>query len=430
MRALRFAAWAGLALAGTADARQSPPEQAPAQTQPGQTAAQAAPEPANSLRPPLTLQAALDLADKQNLDLAATRLRRAVALAGMRIAGQIPNPNISFSASRDDPHESLMIVQTLELGTKRSRRIGVAQQERALTDLESATVAQQIRRQVREAYYDVAEGHAETQRQEQLLELAERLSKIAKDRFEAGSVAQLEVEQAELEAERARVDYRLAREREKVSQSLLSALLNEPATTVWTLAGSLEDALPAVTLPDLIARAYQSNPELAHLAQELKVEQSRTGLLKAERVPNVDLGVGGDFNSASYNAALRGQIAFNVPLFSRNQGELAQSSALQRFLEAEWSATRRTVAGKVEAAYSEWSARSAQVELYRLKLRPAGRRVENLAEESYKAGKASILTVLDARRSVQDIERAYLDNLAALQAAFAALEETVGAGLN
>ena len=147
-------------------------------------------------------------------------------------------------------------------------------------------------------------------------------------------------------------------------------------------------------------------------------------------MPNLDLGVGGDFNSSAYNAGLRGQVAFNVPVFSRNQGELAQSSALQRFLEAESSATRRAVAGKVEAAFSEWSARQAQVELYRLRLRPAARRVENLAEESYKAGKANILAVLDAQRTVEEIERAYLDDLVALQAAFAALEETVGAGLN
>lgn len=427
------------AAAGPALARQFPstlqqPETSPAQAQPGQTAPQPAPESATgqaaNLRPPLTLQAALDLAEKQNLELAAARLRRAVAQAGLRIAGQIPNPNIQFSASRDDPHESLMIVQTLELGTKRGRRIDVARQEQALTELETTSLARQVRRQVRETYYDVAEGHAETLRQRQLLELTERLMKIAQDRFDAGSVARLEVDQAELEVERARVDYRLTQEREKVSQSLLSALLNEPPATVWTLDGSLEDALPPVTLPDLIARAYQSNPELAHLAQELKVQQSQSALLRAERVPNLDLGFGGDFNSPAFNAGPRGQIGFNVPLFSRNQGELSQSSALQRFLEAVALATRRTVAGKVQAAFSEWSARQAQVELYRLKLRPAARRVESLAEESYQAGRANILAVLDAQRSVEQIERAYLDNLAALQAAFAALEETVGAGLN
>ena len=42
--------------------------------------------------PRLTVQEALDLADKQNLDLAAARRRRAVALAGIGLPGKGPIP--------------------------------------------------------------------------------------------------------------------------------------------------------------------------------------------------------------------------------------------------------------------------------------------------------------------------------------------------
>jgi outer membrane protein TolC len=56
--------------------------------------------------------------------------------------------------------------------------------------------------------------------------------------------------------------------------------------------------------------------------------------------------------------------------------------------------------------------------------------LEGLGEESYRAGRASLLTVLDAQRNVQQVEREYLDSLLALQTAFAALEETVGTPLD
>src|SRR5207237_676532 len=46
----------------------------------------------------LTLQAALDLADKQNLDLAAARQRRLVSRAGVQIAKQRPDPASRFTA--------------------------------------------------------------------------------------------------------------------------------------------------------------------------------------------------------------------------------------------------------------------------------------------------------------------------------------------
>src|SRR5207249_9352300 len=48
----------------------------------------------------LTLQAALDLADKQNLDLAAARQRRFVSRAGVQIDKERTNPTLGFTAMR------------------------------------------------------------------------------------------------------------------------------------------------------------------------------------------------------------------------------------------------------------------------------------------------------------------------------------------
>jgi len=375
----------------------------------------------------LTLQSALDLAEKQNLDLAAARRRRAVALAGVQIARQRPNPSITFEALRDSPHEALLFDQPLELGFKRGRRIEVARQEGVLTEVEIAALARQVRRSTRQAFYRALLARAESARLARLVELAQRLEKIARERFEAGAVPHLEVIQAGLEASRAAADLQVAQQREKVSLSQLNALLNEPAATRWELAGSLEDAKPLPSLPELIQRASQSNPELQRLGQEQKVAQSRRGLLKAERIPNLGLQFGTDLNSPpDFRAGPRGQLALELPLFMRNQGQIAQSLANQQVLEAEGAATARAVAARVEAGYFDLAAQQTQVELYRDRLLPATRQVESLAEESYGAGKTSILSVLAAQQNVQEVERSYLDSLFTLQSLFAALEETVG----
>ena len=57
----------------------------------------------------LTLAMALDIAERQNLELAAARLQRSVALAGIRIARRIPNPAVGGSVARDTPHEDLTV---------------------------------------------------------------------------------------------------------------------------------------------------------------------------------------------------------------------------------------------------------------------------------------------------------------------------------
>jgi cobalt-zinc-cadmium efflux system outer membrane protein len=379
----------------------------------------------------LTLQGALDFAEKQNLDLAAAHRRRAVAQAGIQVAGQRPNPTFNFTALRDAPHEGFFVNQPIETAGKRRRRIEVAQQESGLTEIDIAALVRLVRQRTRQAYYELAFARAETARLGELVRLTARLKQIAQDRFEAGAAPQLEVIQADLQLAQAQGAFQVAREREKVSLSQLNALLNEPAATMWELSGTLQDPLPDASLQDLVERAYTSNYELQRLAQEEKVEESRLHLARAQRVPDLSLEFGTDFNAPQdFRVGPRSQISLIVPLFYRNQGEIAQSLASQQVLASQIAATRRAVAGEVETAYFDWSAQKSQVEIYRDTLLPAARRLEEMAAESYQAGKTNILAVIDAQRNVQEVERTYQQSLLGFQTAFANLEEAVGSSLD
>jgi cobalt-zinc-cadmium efflux system outer membrane protein len=386
----------------------------------------------------LTVAAAIDLAEKQNLDLAAARAKRAVASAGLRIAGERPNPTLSFGAARDTPHETALIDQPLEIGPKRERRIEVARQESALTEADISALERQLRRGVQDAFFGLAHARAVTAQQDGAVKLAERLHDIAKARFDAGDIPQLEVTQAELEAARAQANRQVAQQEEKVALSGLNALLNEAATTDWDL-GDPFAALPRTpALEDVLARAGASNAEIARISQEAKIEQSRKALFEAERIPNLGLQFGGDFNApgglgantGGYEVGPRGQLSIELPIFSHNQGEISQSIANARALDAALVAARRAVDAKVESAYFELEARETQTQLYRQTILPSSRQLEEMTEESYRAGKANIMTVLGAQRDVRQVERDYLDSLLAVQSAISQLEEAVGAPLD
>ncbi|HKV04826.1 MAG TPA: TolC family protein [Candidatus Acidoferrales bacterium] len=394
--------------------------------------------PVRAQQPPqkLTVAGAIDLAEKQNLDLASARARRAVAAAGVRIAGERPNPTLSFGASRDTPHETALIDQPIELGPKRGRRIEVARQEGALTETDISNLEKQVRRSVRDAYYGLAHARGVTSQQAEALRLAERLHDIAKARFDAGDIPQLEVTQAELESARARASFQVAQQEERVALSDFNALLNEPAATDWDLGDAFGSPPPALSLEDLLSRAAKANPESALITQEEKVEQSRKALLESERIPNLGLQFGSDLNSPSsmpngggFQAGPRGQLSMELPIFSHNQGEIAQSIANVRALEGALAAARRAADARVESAYLDLEARKAQAQLYRETLLPSSRQLEEMAEESYRAGKANILTVLGAQRDVQQVEREYLDSQLTTETAFSQLEEAVGAPL-
>jgi cobalt-zinc-cadmium efflux system outer membrane protein len=230
---------------------------------------------------------------------------------------------------------------------------------------------------------------------------------------------------------RADADVEVAQQEQRVAGSKLSAMLNEPADTDWEPVPGLVTPPPDISIQDAIQRASAANPELQHLAQEARVELANTRRLRAERFPEVSIEAGADFNSPpDFQTGARGQLTVGVPIFSRNQGELAQSDATLRAIEGEAEATRRSVAGDVQAAYYELVAKQTQVALYQDKVIPAGRRLESMAEDSYRAGKTSILAVLDAQRDVQQNEHDYLQSLFDLQQAFAELEQIVGVNLD
>ncbi len=381
----------------------------------------------------LTLASAFDLAEKQNLDLTAARAQRAVAQAGVRIAGQRPNPTANFGVLRDTPHESLFFDQPLELGSKRSQRIELARQESALTETDITALERQVRSNVRNAYFSLAFARGATAQKAEALKLAQRLHEIAEARFQAGDIPELEVTQAELEVDRADADLQVAQQEEKVALSDLNTLLNEPSIQDWDLGDAFSLLPPPLKLDELLASAGASNAEIARINQEQKVQQTQTALLKAERTPNLGLEFGVDFNSPGpdgFREGPRGQLSMELPLFSRNQGEIAQSLASQNALRVELAAMRRATDAKVESSYFDLEARRAEVQLYHDKILPSSKRLEQMSEDSYRAGKANILTVLGAQRDVQQVEESYLASLLAVQSAFAQLEEAVGAPLD
>src|SRR4029453_17076089 len=76
----------------------------------------------------LTYQQALDLATSRNLGVDAARRARTIREAGIRIAGQRPNPTAGFKKSRDTPHEVVVFDLPIELGGKRARRLELAKE--------------------------------------------------------------------------------------------------------------------------------------------------------------------------------------------------------------------------------------------------------------------------------------------------------------
>ncbi len=376
----------------------------------------------------LDLKQTLAVAEASNLELRAARQQRAVALAGLKIAGQLPNPTISFAGARDLPHESLLWDQPIELGGKRGRRKAVAEEEQKAAENDITIFSRQLRHRTREAFYHALLSREQTRQSKAALDLAVRIHDVVQQRFDAGDVAQIEVIQAEVEAARAAADYEATVQAGKIADALLAALLNRALDRALSIAGHLEVLPKTDTLQSLTETALRSNADVLRTTQEMQIEQRRLELAKALRIPNLDLQAGVDLNAQpDFQVGPRGQIAVALPLFSHGQGEVAQSSARLEMFRLALQAQKNNASVQVIAAYYDYLAKVRQAGQFGEQIVPKTEKLEAMAEDSYRSGKSNLLVLIDAQRRLNETRKAYLDSLFAAQSSLAVLEEVVGA---
>jgi len=385
-----------------------------------------APVPTPAEEAPLTFQSALDLALANNLDLAAARRGRAVREAEVRAAGQHPNPDLVFESTKDTPHQMLSLDIPFE-PWKRSARIDLAREELSLADVDDAAAVQALRRSVRMAFYGLLAADEGASLATSMWEVAGRVREVAQARFEEGAAPRIDVMAADLGLARARADLELARSARLSAQAELNGVLNRPPTQPLAVAGDTAEGAPLPPVDKALARAAAANAELRAAEREVVIEDRRLGLLKAERLPTPVFSVGAVFNApGEFDVGYRAGLSLAVPVFDRNQGQIAGSLARGNQARLRRDALRRSVEARAFAAHARALAQRAQVAAYRETLLPTATTIESLAEEAYRLGRSPVLAVFEAQRTLRDTKVEYLSSLLSLQSALADVEDVLG----
>jgi len=292
--------------------------------------------------------------------------------------------------------------------------------------VDDAAALQALRRRVRMAFYGLLAAEEGASLASSMHEVAVRVREVAQARFEAGAAPRLDVMQAELGLARAKAELELARSDRSSAQAEVNAVLNRPPDRPLAVVGDLaEGAVPPID--QATARAAAANPELRAAEREVAIEERRLGLLKAERIPTPVITGGVVLNApGEYDVGYRAGLTLAVPIFSRNQGEIAGSIARADQARTHRDALRRDVEARAFAAQARAVARRAQAVAYRDTLVPTATNIESLAEEAYRLGRSPLLVVFEAQRTLRDTRAEYLSSVLSLQSALADLEDVLG----
>lgn len=387
----------------------------------------------------LSLRDALALALMRNPELAAFSWEARAMEARVLQAGLYPNPAFGLTlenfagtgtqAAFKGAELSLELSQVIELGGKRLKRAQAAQWECDLAAWDYEAKRLDVFTRTAQAYVDVLAAERRLALARETLKLAERAHDVVVERVRAGKVGPVEESKARVEVTTVRIAADRADRDRQVARRALAALWGATEPKFTRVDGDLAKLRPVPTF-EALARHLAQNPDIARWTVEMALRRAVVSLEEAKAIPDLTLG-GGVKNSWDTDERT-GILGFSIPLpvFDRNQGGILES----QYHLARTAEDRRAVEVRVAVElYRTWQS-LAQAHNEALALQsdglPAAQRAFDGAQEGYRAGKWGYLEVLDAQRTLFDVQAQWIEALSTYHKSLAEAERLIGQGID
>lgn len=377
---------------------------------------------------PLTLEAALSLAEASNPTLAAAGKEVDATQGAVIQAGTLPNPLIAADTEGTRSADRTVTGQIqipLELGGKRSARVTAAQRGREVAQAELNGVRADLRADVIAAFFAVLVAQERVALASGSLDLASRGATVAARRVAAGKVPPLEETRAQVEQANAQLELADAEAQLRAARLALTALWGNTAPRFTRAVGDLA-ALPSRPASDLLSSRLDASPLL--LASRLAIErrEAQVAVERSRRYPDITVSVGAQRdNEANRNMAVLG-VAIPLPLFDRNQGNLYEAMRRADKAQDEYLATRIRLSTELQQAANQLDAARAAAQTLRATVLPGAERAYQVAVRGFEAGKFGFLEVLDAQRTLFQARLRYLDVLARTYQSATSIDRIIG----
>jgi cobalt-zinc-cadmium efflux system outer membrane protein len=404
---------------------------------------------------PLDMAGAAAIVLEKNPELAALREELVGSRSAAELSGSLSNPVLelegatgAMSKSPDEKSIGIALSQEIPLLPVGKRRKELARAEVAVIEARLHDQERVLAEQARRAWLDAALAA----RREELIRgqqtVAAELLEVARARFQAGDLAELEVQLVEMDLHRSglrQIEVVAAAEGARRRLALMLGL--NGATELPPLS---DIPAPLTDLPveeELLAAALERRPDLAAQRREGEREEAALSLARAEAVPPLTMALSYRNEYSSQNIydlndgllipgteqtsdRIMGlKISMPLPLFSRNQADSARIGARVSAARQRLEGGRRTVAAEVRDLLAQYRLALTALALHRTALGPVARENFKIQQEAFALGEIGLQQLLDEKRRLGEQQEA---ELAAQQAAIEAhsrLESTAGLAL-
>jgi cobalt-zinc-cadmium efflux system outer membrane protein len=388
----------------------------------------------------ISLDQAIDLALAHNHSIKAQRTLILQNQAQEITANLRPNPTfladsqfVPFFSPQDFSGTNLNETQQFDVGLsylferghKRQRRLQAARDQTAVTRAQVTDAERTLAFNVGQQFVSVLLAESTLQfALQDLKDFRDEVS-ISEAQLKAGAISEGDYLKIQLQLLQFQTDVSSARLAKVQALVGLREFLGYDAVPEnFDVIGDLAYQPIQAKLEDLQAKALQSRPD--YRAAELGITAAQSQILLAKANAKVDVNGTYDFTHVSGENTASIFASFDLPIFSRNQGEIARTRyALTQAQEQQQSASD-TVLSDVSNAYEALRSNDEIVHLYTSGYLKQAQDSRDISEYAYKRGAASLLDYLDAARSYRAAQLAYRQALGSYMTALEQLKEAVG----
>jgi outer membrane protein, heavy metal efflux system len=330
--------------------------------------------------------------------------------------GLYPNPVAGYAADEMGVNgtpgfQGGFVGQEIVRGGKLRLNRAIAAQEVQQAEYARQAQERRVLNDVRAGYYEVIVSQRSVALEEKLAGIGDEAVRIAEQLMKAKEVSRVDMLQARVEADSARLHLAAVRNRHHAAWQRLAAVLGTPNMELPRLDGDAERGYPLLAWEQTLGRLLSESPELA--AARAGVARARCDLARqcAEPVPNIDVRARMQYDSDSRDTIAGLEVGLPLPLFNRNQGNIARAQAEVVAAQSEVRRVELQLQQRLASVFEQYATARLQVEKYRDEILPNAQTTIELVRAGYRQGEFPYLTMLTAQRTYFQVNLLYLEGL-------------------
>jgi cobalt-zinc-cadmium efflux system outer membrane protein len=349
-----------------------------------------------------------------------------------------PNPDFTATSDQIDPFtvnpyrplsELLPYVSFSYLHERRNKRELRLESARKATDIAESSQADLERTLLfgmRGVFVQALQAKAVLNLARENLAYWDKVLVVSRDRYQAGDIAQIDLDRLELQRVQFESDLMTAEVNLRTAKIQLLTLLNDRRPVEqFDVTGPYDFTADILPLDEFRRIATETRPDLKAAVQA--VDKAKTDHTLAVANGSTDPTFGADL---ARNPPIPVYVGFSVTIplriFDRNQGEKLRTQLDIERNEKLRDATMAQVFSDVDSAYAMLNSNLALLRPYKADYLPRALKVRDTVAFAYQRGGASLLDFLNAQSDYRGIELNYLNLVGSYLTAASQLNLAVG----